>query len=171
MAGRSGSIRVSLFDNDDPAASLGFISHLTVVPGPGTALALESSAVVTGPYAVEGAAIRHARRRITSPRPGAHRFFQLDAAAATRITSFGEDGGDWLFHYTGGAAGIAPRLLSSAQSGGPYAPEGGIVADPLNRTLRKPGNGAMRYFRLKSEIPLSIRSLSFENDVLVIRYE
>lgn len=171
LAGQSGTLRLSLFDNQDSEASVGFVSHLSVVPGPGTAIAVESSTKIDGGYAVEGITVRHARRRITMPPPGAHRFFRLEAPMATTMTSLRVDAGDLIFRYAGGVEGVAPRLLSSAQVAGPYALEHGVIADVSNRTLRRSATGAARFFRLNAEIPLTIRSLSFDADGLVLRYE
>ena len=171
MTGQAGTLRLSLFDNQDSESSIGFISHLRVVPGPGSALAVESSTTANGPFAREGIAVRHARQSITMPLPGAHRFFRLEASVATSITRLESDNGAWVFRYSGGLPGEAPRLLSSAQIAGPYSPEGGITADLAQRTLRRSAAGQARMFRLNAEMPLTIRSLVIEGDTLVLRYE
>ena len=171
MTGQAGTLRLSLFDNQDTESSIGFISHLRVVPGPGTALAVESSTTADGPFAREGIAVRHARRSIMMPLPGAHRFFRLEASVPTSITGLESDDGAWVFRYSGGLPGEAPRLLSSAQIAGPYSPEGGIAANLVNRTLRRPAIGQMRMFRLNAEMPLTIQSITIEGDTLVLRYE
>ncbi len=172
LIAQSGTLRVSLFNNQDTDSSIGFINHVVVVPGPGTLLALESSAAVNGPYALEGGvSLRHARRSMAIPLTGARRFFKLGSAAPTQITSFDFSGNDWFFRYHGGEAGRTPRLLSSAQVTGPYAEETGVAADLATRTLRIPQFGAARFFRLNSEVPLTIRKSTRENGNIIMRYE
>ena len=105
------------------------------------------------------------------PLPGAHRFFRLEASVPTSITGFESDDGAWVFRYSGGLSGEAPRLFSSAQIAGPYSPESGIAADLVNRTLRRPAAGQARMFRLNAEMPLTIRSITIEGATLVLRYE
>lgn len=172
LAGQSGTVGLSLFDNLNGRGSLGFISHLAVVPGPRSLLVIESSASVAGPYAREdGVSVRHARRCLTLPFPGVDRFYRLRAAAQSRITDPLLAGGDWLFHYTGAAGQIAPILESSAQAAGPYAVESGVNADTATKTLRHRQEGAARFFRIGCEIPLRIRSLRREAHQMVIQYE
>lgn len=172
LAGQTGTLGVSLFDNFDGERSLAFINHIAVVPGPGTFMVVESSASVTGPYAVEGGlSIRHARRCISLPRPGAHRFYRLRAGSESRIASMISEGSDWLFRYTGGTSSASPVLESSAQAAGPYAVESGVAANVLAHTLRVPQSGVARFFRIHSEIPLTVQNLSMEANQLVISYE
>lgn len=171
LAGRSGTLGVSLFDNLDSEHSIGFISHLSVVPGPGTLMSVESSASVTGPYAREDEVfVRHARRCLALPRPGAHRFYRLRGASESRITLMSADGSNWLFHYTGAEDAVPPALESSAQVAGPYAMESGVLADHLTHVLQVPKEGVARFFRLRCEIPLTLLSLRMEPNQMIISY-
>jgi len=171
FAGQSGTVGVSLFDNQNHQHSVGFINHIAVVPGPGSLMVVESSASASGPYAAEGQVrVRHARRCISLPRPGAHRFYRLHGSSESRITLMRADGNDWLFNYTG-AEGSVPELLSSAQAVGPYAVESGVIANTDTHALRVRREGAARFFRLRCEIPLTIRHSGMEAGQTVIAYE
>ena len=174
LAGQSGTLSVTFFDNRDSEPSAAFISHRSVVPGPGTFLLLESSAAAAGPYAAEGGlVVRHARRCLVLPRPGAHRFYQMISIAPTRLTSIRAEAGDWVLHYTddGNTTVGRPTLLSSAQAAGPYAVETAVIWNELERTMRLPQESFVRFFRVNCEVPLTIRNIRREDRQLIIRYE
>jgi hypothetical protein len=171
LAGQTGTVAVSLFDNLNTNRSVGFVNYISVVPGPGSLMELESSASVAGPYAREDQVlVRHARRTLSLPTPAPHRFYRLQAASVSSISSMAAQGPNWEFHYTG-ANGGPPLLLSSAQVIGPYAIESGVSTDTATRTLRVRQEGAARFFRIRSEIPLTIRGLSTGTSQMSIRYE
>lgn len=171
LAGRQGVLSLALFDNLDQERSVGFVNHLTVVPGPGTPMALESSAQAAGPYAVEGAIqMRHARRCLIGPLPGAHRFFRLEGTAESRITRLEDRAGEWIFSFTGGGT-VPPALLSSAQADGPYASEMGVRFSSQEGTLRLTRNGFARFYRIRCEVPLTIRRADLRQNNLLIRYD
>ena len=172
LIGRSGTLGISLFDNLNTSSSLGFVSHLAVVPGPGTLLVLESSASAGGPYAIEsGLTVSHARQMASLARPGFSRFYRLRSGATSRITSFRPEAANWAITYSGAQDGLAPILESSAQALGPYATEAGVTADLGAQLLRVPRDGAARFYRIRSEIPLTIRSLGFATGKIHMHYE
>ena len=172
LAGQSGTLGLSLFDNLNGQRSVAFINQLAVVPGPGSPIFVESSASAAGPYAVEdGLLIRYARRCINLPRPGANRFYRLRSPAQSRIALMRPEGANWAFDYTGGQTGLAPTLQSSAQVIGPYAIENGVIADTAARTLRVRQEGTARFFRIRSEIPLRIRHLTMDPRQMILQYE
>ena len=171
LIGQRGTLGLSLFDNLNTNRSLGFISHISVVPGPGTFMVVESSASVEGPYAPEpGILVRHARRCLTLPRPGAHRFYRLRSRAQSQFIRMRPEQESWAFDYTGGVVGTPPVLESSAQIAGPYAVENGVTA-PTAFRLRVRQDGFSRFFRIRSDIPFTIRSLNLQSQQVSIRYE
>jgi hypothetical protein len=162
---------VSFFDNLNTNRSVGFINYVSVVPGPGSLLVLESSASAAGPYASEdGIFVRHARRSLSLPRPAPHRFYRLRSSSDSRITLMAAEGANWVFQYTGASA-APPVLLSSAQVLGPYAVESGVSADTGAHSLRVRQEGAARFFRIRSEIPLTFLGFSMETGQMLINYE
>jgi hypothetical protein len=172
LIGRTGTVGLTLFDNLNSRRSMAFLNHLSIVPGPGTFMILESSAAAQGPYALEGAiSIGHARRQITLPRPGAHRFYRLKASEPTHIASMQPLGTDWLFHFEGAESGFPPVLQSSAQAAGPFAVESGVLHNQAAKTLRIRTDSAARFFRLRSELPLILGAPSMESNRMQITYE
>jgi len=171
LAGQTGTLTAALFDNQDSDRSFAFVNEVTVVPGPGTMMVLESSAAAGGPYAREDEVlIRHARQSLTLPNPGAHRFYRLRGNAPSRIIDIHSSAADSIVDYSGGGSGV-PVLESSAQVSGPYAAENGVSADAVAHSLRVPRNCQTRFFRIGCDIPLRIRGLAINGNSLLIEYE
>jgi len=119
--GQAGALALSLFDNLDAQSSLGFVGNLKIGRSLNAPLALESSAVVQGPYAAEhGAQIDRVRQTITLPGKGLARFYRLHGEAPSRITRMRVVRDQLLFDYEAQPVQVNLVLETAPAANGPY---------------------------------------------------
>ena len=172
MFGQSGTLLVSLFDNLDQEASVGFVQNIRLGPGLNAPLALESSAAANGPYAEElGIRINRVLQTITLPGGGMARFFRLRGQGPNQITRMRAVGNDFVFDYEISPPGSVPVLESSARVQGPFASEGGVTADPVTKRLQVSRTGQGRFYRLRSDTLLVVRRLERAGSNLIFHYD
>jgi hypothetical protein len=171
MLGQTNLLLISLVDNGDTSASVGFIQNVRLSPSLNSPLALESSSSVGDSFAEESSIrINRVLQTITLPGAGMVRFFRLRGNGPSHITAIRLDGSDVVLDYEA-SPGDLPVLESSAQVHGPYAAEFAAQGGAGANQLRLPVNGMTRYFRLRSDTPLVIRQLERSGGDLIFHYD
>lgn len=133
------------------------------------ALQLTGANRPSGPFVpVNNAVFDLNARKVFVPLLNAPGFFRIAGSHPARIINDEVSGEQRILEFE--VAPIPPQLESSLEAAGPYAGETGAIADSFARRLQIPVGGLVRFYRIVSDIPWTIRETSLSGDNLVIKY-
>lgn len=167
-----GLLLLSLFDNLDGAASLGWVRNWSLGPGLDVPVALESSASPAGPFAEESGVTRnHIQRTLALPAGGSARFYRLRSQGPSRILSMDTAGDELILRYDASVPELNLELQSAAQSSGPYQALPGARFDLTNGTVRVERSLAGAIFRLTGNAVAVITGSRVEGEDVVLTFK
>ena len=118
---------------------------------------------------VTNAIVDVASGRATIPLFRAPAFFRLGGSHPVRVTGDEVTGDTRVLRFE--VFPPIPTLMSSALPSGPFAVAPTAKVDPFAKRIRFPVAEIARFFRLRSEIPLTLGEVSDAGSHLIIRYD
>jgi hypothetical protein len=172
LFGQMGALSLSLFDNLDADASLGWVQNLSIGPGLNTPLAIESSALPNGPFAEEpGVSIDRVRRTITLRGGGQARFYRLQSAGASRIVKISREGRDLTLDYEASLpANLLLTLETTTGQRGVFRAVPEARFDLTNRTIRVDRSLVGGSLRVNGNAPASITGTQDDGPDLLLTF-
>jgi hypothetical protein len=163
---------LSLFDNDDSEASRAIVSDVRVRLGLTSPLALESSAIASGPYGREsGAAVNRLRQTLTVPRAGGQRFFRLRGETNSSIARLTRIGQDIELRYEAALGQLNLVLEGANEPPGPFAPVLNAQFDLNAHKVFVPLLNAPGFFRIGGSHPARIINDEVIGNQRVLEFE
>jgi len=156
FVGRSSTLFLDLFDNQNQLDSLAFLAELKITgTGTGARLFLQSSASGAGPYADEDEAVLdEAGQVFTVPRFERTRFYRIRSDSEVRIRKFEIMGDEQICHYEFPSPVVS--LQSAAKVEGPYTDDPTAQIALANRSISVPQASSVRFYRVRSNLRLKI---------------